>query len=76
MSLPQICPASIEATLFAFIMSMNNLGDTYGVYFGSWLQNNSLYGRLVSSSDFMGLGAAQAMRVLFKLTPVCHKTPH
>ena len=62
----QICPASIEGTLFAFIMSMFNMGSSYGSEFASWLTE----ALEVSSQDFLPLPVAQALRVALNLTPI------
>lgn len=62
----QVCPAAIEGTLFAFIMSMYNIGVTYGRYFGAWMQDELQ----MQVTDYSSLATAQALRVVFKLSPL------
>ena len=64
----QICPASIEATLFAFIMQNLNTGGSYQNYWGSWIMD--YFG--ISLFDFSGLANANLMRVFWKLSPLLY----
>ena len=47
----QVCPASIEGTLFAFIMQMSNTGKSYARYCGAWVQ----HALGITLADFTGL---------------------
>jgi hypothetical protein len=46
----QICPDSIEGTLFAFIMGMSNMGGSYAGNFGSWFTRTLG----ITTLDFVG----------------------
>jgi hypothetical protein len=62
----QVCPASIEGTLFAFIMQMSNTGGTYSGYFGSWFSDHLQ----ISAHDFTGLELGNLLRIFFRLAPI------
>ena len=62
----QICPDSIEGTLFAFFMGMSNSGKSYSGYFGAWLQDNLR----VTLNDFFGLQLGLMLVFAFKLAPI------
>lgn len=64
----QVCPASIEGTLFAFIMQMSNTGGTYAGYFGSWYSDHLE----ISQDDFTGLAFGNFIRIFFKLSPILY----
>ena len=64
----QICPASIEGTLFAFVMQNSNTGNTYSNYFGQWIMDTMG----LTQTDLSGLASSQLMRIAFKLSPLLY----
>ena len=56
----QICPPSVEATLFGLLMSCLNLGTSTSAYWGHWLMESSG----VSQTQFGGMVTAQYALVI------------
>ncbi|KAH9291036.1 hypothetical protein KI387_044165 [Taxus chinensis] len=62
----QLCPTGIEATVFAFLMSVSNFGHTCGVWFGALL----LKLLHVQKDDYSRLWLAVLIRSLMRLSPL------
>lgn len=62
----QLCPIGIEGTVFAFLMSMSNFGNTSGAWFGAlllkWLH--------IQKDDYSKLWLAVLIRSLMRLFPL------
>jgi hypothetical protein len=63
----KVCPAGVEATLFALLMGLSNFGSTIGLYNGVFLL--SAFGG-VEQPEFRHLPAFVLMRTVFYLAPV------
>ncbi|XP_057871909.2 probable folate-biopterin transporter 6 isoform X2 [Cryptomeria japonica] len=62
----QLCPTGIEGTVFSFLMSVSNFGNTCGSWFGAlllkWLH--------VQKDDYSRLWLAVLIRSLLRLSPL------
>ncbi|KAM3741342.1 hypothetical protein ACB098_08G169400 [Castanea mollissima] len=62
----KLCPPGIEGTLFAFFMSINNLGSTLGSFMGAGLASI----RNISSGSFDNLLVGIVIQVLCTFIPI------
>eukprot|EP00898_Chlorokybus_atmophyticus_P001084 jgi/Chlat1/1977/Chrsp158S02283 len=62
----RVCPANVEGTLFALLMSLSNFGEDTSEFFGAWLLR--VLG--VSRADFSLLWLAVLIRSLMRLLPL------